>query len=324
MERLQYLKQFKKNKVDFPFLEAAILEKEQAFERAGVLKLKHVIEGNFYQKASHLKFDDAWVEIGRAEELAPDKLQQIRQEAETLIPWRKGPFSLFDMQIDAEWNSHMKWERIKDALSDIQGKRVLDIGCNDGYYMFRMNQFKPQLVMGIDPFLLFHTQFKFLNGFAQCENLQHEVLGVEHISSMPDFFDVILSMGIVYHHRNPISQFQDMFASLRTGGKILVESMGIRGEGSYALFPEDRYAKMRNVWFLPTKDCLYNWMKRTGFKDIELVSESDTELEEQRNTPWCPEDRFQSLEDFLDPQDPSKTIEGHPGPARFAFVGYKR
>jgi tRNA (mo5U34)-methyltransferase len=48
-----------------------------------------------------------------------------------------------------------------------------------------------------------------------------------------------------------------------------------------------------------------------------MVDISTTSIEEQRSTEWM---KFESLKDFLDPEDPSKTVEGHPAPIRAVFV----
>ena len=70
---------------------------------------------------------------------------------------------------------------------------------------------------------------------------------------------------------------------------------------------------MRNVWLLPTVAELTTWMARSGYRDIELVDETVTTVDEQRSTEWMP---FESLREALDPDDPSKTVEGWPAPRR--------
>jgi len=81
--------------------------------------------------------------------------------------------------------------------------------------------------------------------------------------------------------------------------------------------PEDRYAQMRNVWFIPSSAAMMVWLKRCGFKNIRLVDESFTSKEEQRATSWM---SFHSLENFLDANDTGKTIEGYPAPLRAIFT----
>ncbi len=61
-------------------------------------------------------------------------------------------------------------------------------------------------------------------------------------------------------------------------------------------------------------------MRRAGFTDVRCVDVSHTTVEEQRSTEWM---RFQSLGDFLDPSDPTRTVEGLPAPMRAVIVGRK-
>ncbi len=83
------------------------------------------------------------------------------------------------------------------------------------------------------------------------------------------------------------------------------------------LVPDDRYAKMRNVWFIPSVPTLLQWMQRIGFQNCRLVDENITSIEEQRSTEWM---LFESLKDFLDADDHSKTVEGYPAPRRAVII----
>ncbi len=94
----------------------------------------------------------------------------------------------------------------------------------------------------------------------------------------------------------------------------------IEGENGQCLVPEGRYSKMGNVWFIPSCDTLASWLRKTKFVDIQLVDISQTDSSEQRQTNWM---QFESLSDFLDPEDPSKTVEGYPAPRRAVFVATK-
>jgi len=162
--------------------------------------------------------------------------------------------------------------------------------------------------------------FQLVNRFAGFENLKYELLGAEHIHFFRRLFDVVFCMGVLYHNRNPIQILTGIWESMRPGGELILESQGIPGEGSYALFPEDRYAKMRNVWFFPTVECLVNWTKKAGFKEVECFSIEATTTEEQRATEYAP---WESLSDFLDPEDSSKTVEGYPAPVRICIKAKK-
>jgi tRNA (mo5U34)-methyltransferase len=273
-------------------------------------------------KTETIDFDHDFVTIGSSNDLDLETKDLILSKALELIPWRKGPFKLFDTQMDAEWRSNLKWNRLAPHIPNLKGKRVLDVGCNNGYFMFKMAAMNPELILGIDPVVLNYAQFNFMNHFANQQNIKFELWGQDDLIHFNDMFDIIFSMGIIYHHRNPIQQLLTLKNALRPGGELILETIGIPGEESHALFPEDRYAKMRNVWFVPTVSCFMNWVKKAKFKDVELISDTELNSTEQRLTEWCPPPR-QSLDNFLDPNDPTKTIEGHPAPRRFLIKAKK-
>ena len=132
---------------------------------------------------------------------------------------------------------------------------------------------------------------------------------------------MVMSMGVLYHQKDPLAVLEASKNSLKSGGLLIVESMSITGDSDYCLFPEDRYAKARNVYFLPSKKALCHLCKRAGFVDVEIISDRDTTLNEQRSTAWMP---YESLSEFLDLRDISKTIEGYPAPRRTMVIARKK
>ena len=133
-------------------------------------------------------------------------------------------------------------------------------------------------------------------------------------------FDTVFSMGVFYHRRSPIEHLLALKDCLVKGGELVLETLVIEGDVNQVLVPEDRYAQMRNVWFLPSIAALERWLRRAGFSDVRCVDVSITTVEEQRATEWM---KFQSLSDYLDPNDASKTIEGLPAPMRAVIVAKK-
>jgi tRNA (mo5U34)-methyltransferase len=198
-------------------------------------------------------------------------------------------------------------------LPDLQGKIVADIGCNNGYYMFRMAHHKPKLVVGFEPYLQHYFTFKTLNSFAGKENLACELLGVEHIGLFKESFDVVFLMGILYHRSSPIEALREIRTAMKPGGILLVESQGIPGTKPVALFPEKRYAKVPGTYFVPTGACLANWLFRAGFAQVQIFFSHQMSSQEQRRTEWMV---FESYEDFIDSREPTLTREGYPAPIR--------
>ncbi len=261
-----------------------------------------------------------FVTIGDSSDLRSDDSAIFEQAFTKLMPWRKGPFRLFGQKIDAEWRSDRKWNRIREHLGDLSGKRILDLGCGNGYYMFRAAAQKPKFILGLDPAPFFYLQFEMFQQYLQNPNLQIDLLGHEHLYLFEKTFDVVMCMGVIYHHANPIDLLRQLKKTIRVSGQLLIETQAIPGDHSVALFPEERYAKARNVFFVPTVACLENWMRRAGFADVKLASIGQITNSEQRKTKYM---QFESLQDFLDPDKPSLTVEGYPAPLRVGVVGVR-
>jgi tRNA (mo5U34)-methyltransferase len=237
-----------------------------------------------------------------------------------LHPWRKGPFDFFGLAIDTEWRSCLKWDRLAPHL-ELRNRMVLDVGCGNGYYGWRMLHSGARLVLGLDPFLLFLMQFEAVRRYAG-PNCSHYVLPLTD-ADLPErlnLFDVTLSMGVLYHRTSPIDHLRSLWESLAPGGQLVLETIVIESSRQEVLVPEDRYAKMRNVWFIPSVPMLQLWLRRCGFKDIQVIDVARTTFEEQRRTDWM---TFESLADFLDPNDSMRTIEGYPAPVRAMILARK-
>lgn len=261
------------------------------------------------------------VVIGHPDEITNQKRQQITENLKAFMPWRKGPFSVFGIEIDAEWRSERKWRRVLPELPDLEGKLVADIGCNNGYYMFRMTPLRPRLVLGFEPSVQHYYCFKALNGMAGCSELDINLLGVEHLKLFENCFDVIFLMGIIYHRPSPIDTLRDILRALTPGGTVIIESQAIPGDQPIALFPQDTYAKAPGTYFVPTGTCLCNWMKKAGFTNTRIFSTHPMSAAEQRKTEWM---RFESYTDFIDPVTPQQTVEGYPAPWRVFLKGCKK
>ena len=323
--RADLLEQFETDELDLKRVQQIRGERSEklsrAYHAAQAEKLTKLPTAEEINKPIGRDLNADYVTIGEASDLTQMQHDLINDVLVALMPWRKGPFRLFGHEIDSEWRSQMKWNRIQEALGDLQHRRILDVGCGNGYYMFRAAAFEPSQVIGIDPSVPFLLSFELMQRYLQLGNLQYERLGVEDLEVFSNAFDIALCMGIVYHHRNPIAILNRLLTTLRVGGFAIVESQTIDVDGSLALFPEERYAKARNVYFLPTKDCLVNWVRRSGFKNVEVISHTKVTCEEQRSTEWM---AYESLRDFLDPSDDSLTIEGYPAPWRTVVRGERR
>ena len=262
--------------------------------------------------------DHAAVGLQSDQVLAPAIAAHLRATLMQLHPWRKGPFCFHDMHLDAEWRSDWKWARLADAIDSLTGRVVLDVGCGNGYYAWRMRGAGARLVMGIDPTQLFVCQFRALQHYLQCPQVAVLPLGIEDLPFGLSGFDTVFSMGVLSHRRSPLDHLAELRTLLRPGGQLVLETLVLDCTEQQVLVPPDRYAQMRNIWFIPSVAALVAWMKRLGFQQVSVVAVTRTTIAEQRATDWM---HFQSLPDHLDPADPSRTIEGHPAPVRAVVIG---
>ncbi|HEC26072.1 MAG TPA: tRNA 5-methoxyuridine(34)/uridine 5-oxyacetic acid(34) synthase CmoB [Gammaproteobacteria bacterium] len=258
------------------------------------------------------------IQIGEKRQLNQDKYDHLEDQLRNLHPWRKGPYNFFGVEINSEWRSDFKWQKLAGKISPLKSRKILDVGCGNGYFMLRMLGEGAKWVLGIDPAVLFNMQFRALT-----QSISHNInarilpVGIDDLPAHLACFDSVFSMGILYHRRSPIDHLSKLYSCLRPGGELVLETLVLDEPGEELLVPHSRYAKMRNVWFIPTPTALKIWLHRTGFCNIKLVDVSTTSREEQRSTDWM---KYESLPDFLDLDDQSKTVEGHPAPTRAIFV----
>ncbi|MDO6462380.1 tRNA 5-methoxyuridine(34)/uridine 5-oxyacetic acid(34) synthase CmoB [Granulosicoccaceae sp. 1_MG-2023] len=268
-----------------------------------------------------LRYDGGAVTVGHADSLSAAAQERLLGALRGLMPWRKGPYQVFGTDIDTEWRSDWKWDRVQPHISDLSGRRVLDIGCGNGYHLWRMHEAGARQVIGVDPSLLFACQFAAINRYAGRRDVHFVPLGMEALPQDTGWFDTVFSMGVLYHRRSPMDYLRELAGQLRRGGELVLETLVIEGDEQHVLVPQGRYARMRNVWFIPSSRALVLWLQRNGFCDVRIVDECTTTTDEQRTTDWM---QYESLAQCLDPDDPTRTVEGHPAPKRAVLVGTRR
>ncbi len=259
------------------------------------------------------------VHVGQKDDINDGEFKRMENLLKKFKPWRKGPYHIHGLHIDTEWRSDFKWDRLSPHISSLKNKYVLDIGCGSGYHLWRMRGDGAKFVVGIDPTQLFLCQFNAVQHFIKDDNVHLLPLGVEHLPEL-NAFDSVFAMGVLYHRHSPIDFLYQLKSQLVDGGELILETLVIDGDENTVLVPGERYAKMRNVWFLPSCDAMCAWLARCGFKNVRVVNVDATTLEEQRKTEWID---TESLQDFLDPNDATKTIEGYPAPKRAIFIANK-
>ena len=319
MERLLQHRYYLKIDHCYNEFKAIIKEKRKFLDHAkgNYQKFKTVLETMPDFIPSFIDLESRAITIGDPSDLNADGLRLLTDKIGELCPWRKGPVNLFGILIDSEWQSWMKWERLIHHISNLQGRRILDIGSSNGYYMFKMSACNPLMVLGVEPQSTFYFQYLTLQKFLKQENVFCLPVPHDQLPKMDKYFDTVFCMGVLYHRKSPVQMLKDICDSMRSGGELVLENLIINSKKNFCLFPKDRYAKMRNVFFIPDLLVMESWLLRAGFTNIRCVDITKTSFEEQRKTRWI---QTETLKDFLDPNDFDKTVEGYPAPVRAIFI----
>ena len=273
---------------------------------------------------SSINLNNDSVQIGVPDDVSEQEHKQIEQQLKGLMPWRKGPFNLYGIEIDSEWQSWMKWNRFSEKIKPLANRTVLDIGCGNGYYGWRMLGCNAKYVVGLDPTLLFLMQFQAIKKNMPDSNIDIIPFGIQTLPGHELNFDTVFSMGVLYHRRNTLEHLNQLKGCLKPGGEMVLETLIIADDVSvqYAdeLIPDERYAKMNNVWSIPSQKKLIERVAQAGFENVCIIDVTQTTTTEQRRTDWMV---FESLSDFLDPNDNNKTIEAYPAPRRAILLADK-
>ena len=267
--------------------------------------------------AQHKSFAGDAITIGVAAELSSEEREKLHQHCQRFKPWKKGPWSLFGIDIDAEWRSNLKWQRLQ--LADLCGKKIADIGCHNGYFMFKLTTLNPSLVVGFEPNLRCYVNFHFLQRYTQIANIYFEPFGVAHLDNYPAYFDLVLCLGILYHHTDPIAILRRIHHSLAKGGRVIIDCQGINTDSATLLLPARRYAGATGIWYLPSPAALRHWLQRTNFRHINFFYQDYLSPNEQRRTSWAD---ISSLADYVN-HDNHTTVEGYPAPWRMYVSAIK-
>lgn len=234
-----------------------------------------------------------------------------------LGPWRKGPFEIHGVRIDGQWDSSLKWKRALAAANlfgGIEGKRVCDVGCNNGYYLFRALEAGATFALGLDPAAAFEQQFQFLTRHLEEPRVQFRRVGYQWLLEQTETFDVIFCMGVIYHQRNPYELLDALRESLAPGGVVVLETLGAN-LGDRVIVPAGKYSGQGGIWMVPGPTAVLNMLKRSGFGMNRMVDEWDARDEQQRTA-------FADLPPMREfyHESGSRTVEGYEVPLRYLFV----
>ena len=306
-----------------PALETALRKRTDPARHGDLPKWLQAISELPELATAQIELDRSAIRVQGHEPLSQQDSEALENALKKLMPWRKGPYQVFDTFIDTEWRSDFKWERVAPHLADLQHKTVLDIGCGNGYHGWRMLGAGADYVLGIDPSVKFLTQFLAINHYIKCREFDLLPLGIEDLPSPFYQFDTVFSMGVLYHRKEPQAHARQLFELTKLGGQVVLETLIVDNNVAIDGFfkPNGRYAQMRNVWQLTTAEKSIELLRNAGYVDARCIDINITQTSEQRQTEWM---QFHSLQQFLHPVNKEVTIEGHPAPKRAIFIAEKR
>ena len=299
-----------------PFISHSFLD---SIKKGDWARWRQRLEKLTCHQPSRIKIGDT-IEIGQSTDLSEAEKHILEEQLKEFIPWRKGPFNLFGIEIDTEWRCDMKWSRLEHMIAPLEGRRVLDVGSGNGYFSLRMVSAGADLVVGLEPHIPYYAQFCALQRFIPGIPAVLLPITLELIPRPLPRFDTVFSMGVIYHQRSPIDHLLQLKDCLCSGGQLVLETLVVDGPIGYSLVPRDCYARMSNVWFIPSLSSIAQWLDRCGFINVKVISESTTEMTEQRSTAWMP---YKSLDSALLATNPNQTVEGHPSPKRAILLADK-
>ncbi|MCK4887212.1 MAG: tRNA 5-methoxyuridine(34)/uridine 5-oxyacetic acid(34) synthase CmoB [Planctomycetes bacterium] len=302
------------------YISPRITDAWQQLNNGDLSKWQHAVNSLPDVNPSRIDINNDAIAIGYLGDCDDKTRARLKESLMQLHTWRKGPIDFFGIRIDTEWQSYMKWNRLKDKIAPLKDKLILDVGCGNGYYGLRMLSQGAKVVVGIDPHLLFVMQFQAFNKYIKTDAVSVLPFKLEDMPTDTPCFDTAFSMGVLYHRRYPIDHISRLKNLMKPAGQLVLETLVIDTDKDEILKPKKRYAKMPNVWQIPSPSVLVNWLTQAGFRNIEVVDITRTSHAEQRRTQWM---QYESLENYIDKNNPNQTVEGYPPPTRAIVLANK-
>ncbi len=216
--------------------------------------------------------------------------QDLQQEAAELGPWfhnlhlPNGLQTLPDHPL-GDYPS-FKWQQIAPLLpQDLSRWRVLDIGCNAGFYCFELARRGAQ-VTGIDTEPLYLKQASWAaRQYGLAESIEFRQMQVYDLARTKEVYDLVCFLGVMYHLRHPLLAL-DIIAQ-RVSRLLLFQTMTTPGSEVYPqtldgeierrehfndpgwprmAFVEHSFAGDPTNWWIPNHACVEAMLRSCGFK----------------------------------------------------------
>lgn len=223
-------------------------------------------------------------------------MSDLRRQVEALAPWFHN-INLGGGIVTAPDHflgdyPRFKFERFANALPEsLEGKSVLDIGCNAGFYSVEMKRRGARRVVGIDSDDRYLAQARLACAALGFEDIEFRNLSVYDVAALGERFDLVIFMGVLYHLRHPLLALDlirehvagDMllFQTMQRGSDDVIdvpENHPFHMEDSFApspIFDDPAYPKMHFIerryaddwtnWWAPNRACSEAMLRAAGF-----------------------------------------------------------
>jgi tRNA (mo5U34)-methyltransferase len=219
--------------------------------------------------------------------------EELRELFDSVKPWHH----LIDVhgvptKVEPAWGEYLDhpralWESVSQVLPDLSGKRVLDVGCNDGFFLFACRQLGAKEVVGIEASEHFFNHAVLVNSLLDPGGISVHQMSAYDVGDEMGEFDVTLALGLIYHLKSPLL-FLERVAPI-TSSTIIVET-AVRNS------IEDRESRERGVasapamefienpatqlhpeggpnWWVPNSECVRAMLRVCGFSQTTVSSE---------------------------------------------------
>lgn len=219
--------------------------------------------------------------------IEPTLLDQIKS-----LHWYQSIPISDDYSTPGETGNAEQWKLEKMQLPvSLEGKSVLDIGCNEGFFSFEAERRGANRVVAIDKSSEARTKFELIRKI-RGSNVEFRAVDLHSLSASRDGkFEIVLFLSVFHHLRYPFEAL-DKVAELTEDFAFLefVEAVSNTNPELSALVR--KMSKKGHLHMLPTRNFTLEIVERAGFERVEVIGTHRAhELNESRKMPGFSEQR---------------------------------
>lgn len=200
-----------------------------------------------------------------------------------------------------------KWREIAPHVpADLHGWRVLDVGCNAGFYSFELASRGAQVTaIDMDPHYLAQARWA-AQQFGLHDRIEFRRMQLYDLAREPRQYDLVWFMGVLYHLRHPLLALDIL--RRRTRKLLMLQTLTMPGEDAvepppdfpiedrarfladgwpHMAFIEERMSGDPTNWWAPDHACVEAMLRSAGFRIRERVAHETYLCEPAPDGPWA-------------------------------------